>query len=226
MLKIATVLRSGGPYNSKWVRALRHGVARHLEEPHEFVCLTDQWRNGLGRDVHAVPLRYKWPGWWSKFELFRPGLFAADDAVVYFDLDTLVVGSLDPLVELAGRSDFGLLHDWFPPHLANTGVMVWRLGEKSERVWDVWRRGPGALMNRWRGDGELIREIVPDHDPLPDFLPESYISSYKEPRDEKRLKLRDSPPEGAHVICGHGAPRFSSIGARWAHDLWTEALES
>ena len=97
---VACVLRSGGIYSPEWVRKLRDGVARQFTVPHRFVCLSDVDVSAI---CERIPLVEDWPGWWSKIELFRSGLF--DDTVLYFDLDTVPVGSLDAMTPqaLAGR---------------------------------------------------------------------------------------------------------------------------
>jgi hypothetical protein len=101
MLTIACVYKSraispvggliGGTYDVTWVQKLQRAVARNITVPHRFVCLTDV--SILG--VETIPLRHNWPGWWSKVELFRPGLFHGP--VLYFDLDVMITGNLDPM---------------------------------------------------------------------------------------------------------------------------------
>ena len=45
--------------------------------------------------VTARTLSALYPGWWAKINLFAPGMF--DGPVLYFDLDTMPVGTLDGL---------------------------------------------------------------------------------------------------------------------------------
>lgn len=87
-LTIACVLRSGGVYDAEWVAKLQRGVARHMTLPHRFVCLSD-----VDVPCERIPLVTDWPGWWSKIELFRKGLF--DGPVLYTDLDSVITGPLD-----------------------------------------------------------------------------------------------------------------------------------
>lgn len=107
MTTIACVLKSGGIYTPEWVYALKRGIARHASD-YRFVCLTDA--AGLP-PVWSVSLAYHWPGWWSKLELFRPGVFEDGERVLYLDLDTLVVGDVGELVSHDDglRGDPGLL---------------------------------------------------------------------------------------------------------------------
>lgn len=122
MLTVACVLRSGGEYQPHHVAALQAGVARHLSLPHRFVCLSD-----VDVPCERIPLRNNWPGWWSKIEMFRPGLFWSD--VLYFDLDTLIVGSID---QIALGHRFTVLRNFWSkkysePQRIGSGVMAWNV---------------------------------------------------------------------------------------------------
>src|SRR6478609_2567748 len=116
MLTVACVLKSGGIYDATWVERLRAGVKRHLPLEHRFVCLSD-----VDVPCERIPLEYNWPGWWSKLEAFRlPG------PVIYFDLDTAIVGDLS---EIVARTDlwggFTILEDFYRNKGYGSGVMAW-----------------------------------------------------------------------------------------------------
>ncbi|RYF05591.1 MAG: hypothetical protein EOO77_28205, partial [Oxalobacteraceae bacterium] len=113
MLTVACVFKSfagtafGHSYDATWVQKLASGAARHLTVPHRFVCLTNM---GEIEGVETIPLSNDWPGWWSKVEMFRPGLF--DGPVLSFDLDVLFTGNID---HMAGPFDsMVMLHDVVP----------------------------------------------------------------------------------------------------------------
>lgn len=89
-LTVACVLRSGGEYGPRHVRALADQVA-HFMPGTRFACLSDQEVPG----VECLPLQFMWPGWWSKVELFDH----FKGRTLYLDLDTVVLGDLAPLVD-------------------------------------------------------------------------------------------------------------------------------
>lgn len=89
-------------YSDAWVRRLQAMVARHLSIPHRFVCLSN-----VAVPCERIPLTEGWPGWWSKIELFKHDLGAR---VLYLDLDVLVTGSLDEIVDFP--NPMGVM----PPH--------------------------------------------------------------------------------------------------------------
>lgn len=212
MITVACVLRSGGHYTRGYVNALHSGVAQHMprDYPWTFTCLTDLKIEG------AVKLKHKWPGWWSKLELFRPGVFPKDQKVLYFDLDTLIVGSLLPFTLYGGS--FAMLADFYReyrprgrPRFGESGMMIWTPGANTERIYEAFAADPKLWMGQFRGDGRMIREHV-KHEYLQDLYP-GLICSYK-------IHARHGPPKGARVVCGHGVPHFNEPKTGWAHKLW------
>src|SRR5262245_61940013 len=99
MLTIACVLKSGGIYDATWVARLRDGVARHLPLTHRFVCLSD-----VEVPCERIPLEHDWPGWWAKVELFK-----LKAPVLFFDLDTAIVGDLENIGVHAHAVGFRML---------------------------------------------------------------------------------------------------------------------
>lgn len=82
------MLRSGGEYGAAHVQALQRQVARWAPDA-EFACLTDTDVPG----VETLPLVHKWPGWWSKLELFRADL----GGFLFSDIDNVIAGPIDGL---------------------------------------------------------------------------------------------------------------------------------
>src|SRR5579863_8469105 len=97
MLHVVCV-RQGTKYGPEYVTRLRAMVARHLTLGTEgkFVCFTDQG-DDLGPGIETRPLPDDLKGWWCKLWLFSPGLFPENDRIVYFDLDTVIIGDLDAI---------------------------------------------------------------------------------------------------------------------------------
>jgi hypothetical protein len=116
-LTVACVYRSGSTlYSPRYIEVLWDMVARHVTVPYRFVCLSD-----VAVPCDRIPLITDWPGFYSKIELFRPGLF--EGPVLYFDLDTVIHGNCDELAKLASELEFGCVSDPLGGHM-NSSVMT------------------------------------------------------------------------------------------------------
>lgn len=183
---------------AQYAETLRRMVARHLARPHVFVCLTDDPARH-GNAVWAIRIDADLPGWWSKLRLFEPGRFV--DRVVAFDLDTVIVGPLDELVEHKGTVH---LTDWgWKENAYGNAVMVWDAGEHA----DIWPP-PADVAQRWRGDNDYMFALG-GWDPLPKGLSVSY-----------RYESVKAPPAGACVVNFHGLPKPHQVAGGWVRDNW------
>ncbi len=216
-LTVVTVLRSGGDYDVGWFYALKRGLLRHLSieyraptpgplEPGTWTlwCLTDL---SVGRA--GIPLEHGWPGWWSKVEIFRPGLF--EGLVLYLDLDTLVVDDLAPLAEYSGR--LAMLSDFYQPKIVASGVMLFRPGAHTEAVYSAFQADPLRIMAAHRRSDFWYAKQLDAPDRLQELYPDQLVSL----KAHARLRA----PDGARLVCGHGRPRLSDPAAGWAHTEWS-----
>ena len=103
MLTVATFLW-GDKYSLDDVRRLQRVVARHLSVPHEFAVITDRPHLFDGNvDIRAIPLdmtTHVDDTCFVRLMTFHPmGAELIGERVLQIDLDTLIVGNLDSLVE-------------------------------------------------------------------------------------------------------------------------------
>lgn len=204
MVTPVCVLRSGGDFLPEHVQRL----ARQIPG---LVCLSDATVEG----VPCIPLAYKWPGWWSKMELFRPDL---SGDILYFDLDTVIVGDLSELASL-GRTT--LLSDFYYPERPASGLMYLAESDRA-KVWAAWIADPNEAMRKCmrHGDQQFIGEVLHDAQRFQDVLP-GRVVSYKV-HVAKGLNKRSigngNVPDGASVVCFHGRPRPWHLKAEWVPD--------
>lgn len=123
------VLRSGGIYTPDHVHRLARQLRGNMPSRDGLWCATD-FDPGLFDPelVTTIPLLARWPGWWSKVELFA---LDGVDALLYFDLDTFVIDDLDPILralESALRSHHLVMLGGFTGRRdkLQSGVMAWR----------------------------------------------------------------------------------------------------
>lgn len=170
MITVACVLVKGHvPFTIEYVTNLRAMVRRHLKRPHRFVCLTDrpEWLPHIETIRIASPRPLK--GWWSKLELFAAQR-AFVGRVLYLDLDTLIVSSLDPIVDFP--APFALIPDagsFRPPRglevvkRFNSSAMVWDAGVNCS-LFDAWTP---KVAERLHGDQDFIGEQMPGAATMP-----------------------------------------------------------
>ena len=211
MLTIACVLKVGGGFLPEHVAALRDGVERNLSLPHRFLCLSD-----VPVPCERIPLPFGWPGWWNKLILFKPGVL--EGPVLYFDLDTIIVGSLD---DIALGHRFTVLRNFWAsaygePERIGSGMMAWNCDLSA--IYEAFARNPERFMREYRtkakwGDQGFIKDhslIEPDR--WQDKHPSKVVSYKKHVRP-----LRKVPREAA-VICFHGIPRPWSSEVKWLRE--------
>jgi len=225
-LNVVCVYKTGRVYTEEYVRKLYEGVSANLSLDHEFICLTDS-PSSVGF-CETIPLKHKWPGWWSKIELFRPDL--PFQACLYFDLDTIILGNIDELVRLAFEFPFITLRG-FNQHYAfkhrrelnlATGVMAGNF-PSCAKIYHTFCQKPDEHMKakreRWRhGDQGFVASIVGLDGPrLQDYLPDDYIVGKK--RTGKGTRI----PKKARVLAWSGNPRLHTITEGPVAELWRKA---
>lgn len=208
MLKV--VCLNTGNYlgrGAEYVASLRRMVARHLTIPHEFVCLTEA-------DISAQ-------GWWGKLELVQRRW---GGWVLYLDLDVVIRGNIDRLVQTAMtdpyllwmRDDFsysivkpraGLGPDMLKllggPGCCNSSVMIFH-----DTV-DLSAMTP-EMCATMHGDQNVLSAVLwPGRIGL---LPSEMISSYK-------YQVLRGEPVG-EVVVFHGTPKVTDL---WEGDPLRQA---
>lgn len=191
---ILTVLKSGGDFNAGHVRRLQAQCARFAPNA-GFACMSDEWIDGVER----IPLVEGWPGWWSKMELFRVA-----GPILYMDLDTTIVGDLEPLLQVVRSRPFIALRDFNPKARAlGSGLMGWS-GNLMD-LYCVFKRQAEVAMRdfvtakRW-GDQGWIDENVGVRSYWQELLPGAVVSFKKDVAGR-------GVPKAARVVCFHGKPR-------------------
>jgi hypothetical protein len=216
---IVCVLKTGGIYRPDHVRELR-AQCTNWAPGEAFGCLTDTLIPG----VLSRALAHGWPGWWSKIELFRPGLFPDGMPILYLDLDSVVVGSLAPI--LARREPLLALEDFYrhPPLFARglgSGVLAWTAGDPwLARCYEEFAADPETYMRACGSGGdqrylETCLTLGGTWDRVtfwPDVCPAAIVS-YKVHCHGGRI------PPGARIVCFHGRPKpweVPALAAPWA----------
>lgn len=211
MLTVVCVLKSGGEYLPYHVEALSSLVWNNLKMAHRFVCLTDV-PNKMPKGVLGIPLEEGWPGWWSKIELFKRGLFKGP--AFYLDLDTIPIGRMDDLV--LGHHFTVLQNFWTTTGRIGSGLMAWDCD--LSYIYDKFKEKPDEYIAHYKtkeqwGDQGFIRDFSPEKMEMWQHKYPGRIVSWK-------LGCQAGVPEEASIVCFHGQPR------PWITPLWQLAVKA
>lgn len=193
---VACVYKTGGDFTAEYVTRLFYGVMTNSSRKIRFVVYTDSDEDMPG---DKVSLTENLPGWWSKLELFRK----FEGRTVFFDLDTIITGSLEPLYDYDGP--MAIIRDFYNPSILSTGVMAWNSPMQflypSEDEKRIIMENPRAMDQHY-----IVRKLTErkwNIDIVQDIIP---LVSYK-------AHCRDGGvPKEARIVCFHGKPRPHEVG--------------
>jgi hypothetical protein len=205
-------LKWGTKYAPEYVNRLQDMVRRHLSAPHRFLCFTD---DPAGVACEVLPIRANLPAWWGKLTLFG---HPVPERILYFDLDTVIVGSIDDFARYDGP--FCVIKPFYRDWGFASGVMS-IAPDFGNDVWEKFRRNPRAAIEHclrhahppWNnGDQRWLELTVPRADYWQDLLPGQLVS-YK-------VHCRGGLPPDARVVCFHGKPDPHEVRDPWVHEHW------
>ena len=197
-------------YSAYHVQRLQRTVAENLSIPHRFVCITRERVDGV---TCFAPL-VEWPGWWQKIALFRPGM-AGGGVNLYLDLDVVITGSLDPIVESLGQHALAMPLNWAQSGHGGcqSSVIVWRDCRVNQQIYKTFNPAhaywpPRNDGGRLWGDQEHITRCRDDGVIQVHPLPEPWIKSYK-------YHCRNGLPDDCRVVVFHGLPKPEAVSESW-----------
>ncbi len=213
---VVCCVKWGTKYPPLYVNRLHRMVERHLSRPHDFVCLTDD-PSGLGEGIGTIPLPDPFTGFWNKLSLFRPDIFTPGRTILYLDVDLVILGPLDFLLDDPGG--FHIVRGFSANPGCNSSVMRFEAG-KYAHVYERFAERAEAILasGHFTGDQGWIWEQVPDIR----FFPTQKIVSYKKGMRshvfplarklglERWIRAPDfmtvDPPPDASIVVFHGKP--------------------
>ena len=151
--RIISVLRSGGDFQPRHAQALQRQIARWAPGA-RFTLLSDVDVPG----VECIPLKYNWPHWWAKLEMFRPEI---GGDFLYTDLDNVLLGPLDDILSVEKYTTQG----------GQSNALTYYPADICANIWEHWSRDPEQRMAQFArgtkedpnayGDGGYIKSITP-----------------------------------------------------------------
>ena len=205
----ATVVcvKYGTKYGANYVNRLASMVRRQSSVDVDFFCLTDD-PAGLEVGIRTLPLPrmnilgQDISGWWQKLAMFREKIDELGSHLLYFDVDVVITGSIDPL--LFYDSDFAIARNCYVP-IFSSSVMRFKNGS-----WPcIWSDFSKINAERYGGDEIWIASKVPGADVFPDDWCKIY-----------RLHAAQAVPEGSIVVSFGGEPNPGDYPAPWVENYW------
>lgn len=228
---VVCCVKWGMKYPVDYVNRLHRMVRRCLSRSCEFVCLTED-PAGLEPDIKPIPFPDRdFGGFWNKISLFRPDLFEPGRPLLYLDLDIVIVGPLDPLLE--GTADLTIIRGFSRTPSFNSSVMRIVAGSLPH-VYDRFAGQAERIVGsgRYAGDQNWIYEQVPGAA----LFPPGRVVSYKRDLNAHVLPLakklgldvvnaprwmKVTPPKGASIVVFHGKPDPADVSdgpfGPWKH---------
>ena len=207
-------LKAGTMYGPEYVNTLFDMVRRNIPDgyPGRFVCITDD-PEGLTEGIETLPLPEALERWWGKLYMFKRGLFPDGERMIFFDLDTLIVGSLEKIIGYKGQ--FATLEDFYQPQRLGPAIIAWEAGAFAASIWEEWvsegkpRHPMGDLW--WLNNlqqGRFPKMI----DKLQTLFPGDFCSFKRD--------CKTTFPKGSKVVCFHGEPRPHNCDEEWVKQCW------
>lgn len=194
----------------EYVNILFDMVHRNISDKksYEFQVFTDQ-KEGYHEAITVRDLPGNLTGWWNKLYLFKKELFDEKSRILFFDLDTVIVGGLDSVISYDG--EFATLRDFWRPEGLGPAIIAWKNGGRANAIWDSFER-LGCPQDQPRGDQGYIESLDMKPDILQDLYPNQFVS-YK-------TTCQFGIPKDAKVVCFHGLPRPHEVTEYWVPNVW------
>jgi hypothetical protein len=203
MNAVVCYLRESEKFSQDHVLRLKSMVERNLFSPFQFLCLTSSEILGVSTLAPSLNL----PLWWGKLELFFHPEIVAFDNILYFDLDTVIVGRIDEMMNI--DCPLAFLEDFLEPWRLATGVMFWQHHQLEGLKYVPIEK----MMYQFPGDQQFLRVYMQYEQKY--FIQDrvSGIYSYK-------VHCENGLPEDAKVVCFHGKPWIQDVKDEWVKENW------
>jgi hypothetical protein len=218
-------LKWGKKYGPEYVNRLYAGVKRNTTQAFRFMCFTDDPQNiNPEIQIHSLPFSSKLDSWWNKIYLFSRDLpIPQGDTIFYIDLDTLITGNIDHIInnrqnKLVALKDFyhGIAKS---AGRVGSGLMSWPHG-MYDHVWKRFISNPKAIIKQAHphGDQWWVERTVPDVRFWQDLFPNEVVSF--------KIHCRKGLDHHAKIVCYHGRPSIPESATQTnTVDKWTIAAQ-
>lgn len=207
-------IKQGSLYGPHYVNILYASLRRNAALDFRFVCFTEN-RDGVDPRVECRPLPYQLRGWWCKIPLFAPPQCIEDDQIIAIDLDVVITGNVDWL--LNWRGDFMGVRDWATSKYYNGSLWSLRPGAHTN-VWTDFVDCGDEVMQTHYSDQEWISKQIPDAAHVQDEFPGKVLGFNQHYYNLEKPRLDPR----ASIWLFHGFPKPSEAMKKiaWVKENW------
>ena len=250
MLVNVITIKWGDLYGPHFVNRLYSGVQRNLSKNFRFVCFTDNAEN-LHPEIDTYPIPDVIdPKALSKFangrkqQLFQSGIGDLKGPCLFFDLDVIIVDSIDCFFDYK-PGEFCICREWLPPHQVLKYKMqnrqlggnssVFRFEANSMQFVIDSMNDDVSYPQRFKLEQRWLSHILKDRMV---WWPDGWVRSFKHRRpvypfsfifppalpEGTRVMVFNGPLKQSHAIDGNYelSPRRVCRPAKWAADHWVD----
>ena len=215
---IVMCMKWGTLYSADYVNVLFNAVKKHLTAPFRFVCLTENTA-GIDTGVECYPIpdpglgqKYYGRGGWPKLFLHKADLYGLQGRGLFIDLDSIVCGDLQPMLQAPGGivliREWRRFADYFRRYQLNgaTGVFAWDIGSQPQ-IHDRFIADPAKVTLDYRSEQRFVTDNAAD---IRFWQPLDVISFKRHlmaPAFLDRFMAVKDPPSGTRIVAFHGHPR-------------------
>ena len=194
----------GNKFSEDYVHILKASIERNTSVEYKFVCYSD-------REIQGINTR-KLPGglngWWNKLFLFNKDLREQQSQVIYFDLDTMITGNIDWLMNYDGNFailDKGLIDtDFNETGYFASGLIVFN-SEMNHYIWEIFLKENEFGRLGFEGDQDFLTFKVNRNLGADCIQKMGRVCSYKF-GGIYDLENSSDIPEDLSIVCFHGVP--------------------
>lgn len=249
-------IKWGDKYAPYYVNRLHAGVRRGLDRPFRFICFTDD-AAGIDPAIETHPLPIE-PfeadivaamqqqgrrGAWRKLSLFRPGLAGMSGQLLGFDLDVVITGNLNDIVDFAPekvtmRREWR--YEWRGKHGGHGSVFSFDPA-LHPYLYEEFAADPVGSVARHRGSEQYYTSMTALRHGQLAYLPGHLVCSFKRdaiPPPPLNYFLEPRLPPDCRVMCFHGEPKMDdvlpgysgsilhhSLPVPWLKEMWERSAD-
>ncbi len=224
MDKTVICMKWGTMYGPEYVNVMYCMLRRNITGDFRLVCFTDD-QTGVRAEVECLPLPElgcdvpkEAPGKWPKQALWGKDLGGLEGVVLFIDLDSVIVDSLDPYFDYGDEDDVITARNWTKPWLrmSQTSVFRFKVGAHTYML-DQLRDDP-QLMVKYRFEQNYVSANIRGG---VKFWPSGWTKHFGLHSMgiwPLRYMRRPKQPRGARIITFPGSPKppDAALG-RWSH---------